>query len=192
MKKSVKNISIKLTLSIFLIMFIFNGCMMMGMMASKTKIKPKISNFPFKVQTVNKTSVIDQMIDEVVLDLSKQETNIKSLAVWRIRSQTAGLNVEMIRQKLLTQLVNLNRYKVVTRQRLSELLEEQSLSLSGAIDETSAVEIGKLIGVEGFIDGYAAIENNRLMLNVSLIESESGVIIWAKTLERELDTDMRY
>ena len=165
--------------------FISTNCMHMGMKKNRHMTGLAIFKFSKAVIIANKGEVIDQMIEELVIDLSKQKPDINSIAVWRIKSQTAGLDVEMIRKKLITQLV-LNRFKIVTRERLNELLEEQSFSLSGAIDENSAAAIGKLIGVEGFIDGYASIENNRLILNFTLIKTTSGVIIWAKTVERSI------
>ena len=178
---------IKSTFLIILLTWIFisTGCMKMGMKKSEHMMGSMMFGFSKSVKTVNKGKAIDQMIEELVIDLSKQKLDINSIAVWRIKSQTAGLDVEMIRKKLITQLV-LNRFKIVTRERLNKLLEEQSFSLSGAIDENSAAAIGKLIGVEGFIDGYASIENNRLILNFTLIKTTSGVVIWAKTLERNI------
>lgn len=145
-------------------------------------------NSPRKVQKVNTGQAIDQMIEEAVLDLSKQNLDINSIAVWQIKSQTADLETETIGHKLITQLDNMNRFKVVTRERLSELLEEQGLSLSGTIDDKSAVEIGNLIGVEGFISGFASLENDRLILSFTLFETKSGVIIWAKTLESPINS----
>jgi PBP1b-binding outer membrane lipoprotein LpoB len=139
-----------------------------------------------RVQSVNMGQAIDEMIEEAVADISSQNFEISSIAVWRIKSHTAGLDVEMIRRKLISRLVVLNRFKVLSRERLEEVLEEQSLSLSGAIDERSAVDIGQLIGVEGFIDGYASIEDNRFMLNLNLVETKSGVIVWAKIIGRDV------
>ncbi len=165
--------------------FMSTGCMHMGMKRKRHMMGSAMFRFSKSVITVNKGEAIDQMIEELSIDLSKQQLDINSIAVWRIKSQTAGLDVEMIRKKLITRLV-LNGFKIVTRERLNELLEEQSFSLSGTIDENSAVAIGKLIGVEGFIDGYASIENNRLILNFTLIKTTSGVIIWAKTVERSI------
>jgi len=92
----------------------------------------------------------------------------------------------MVRQKLITRLAGMNRFKVISRERLSDLLKEQSLSLSGSIDEKSAVVIGKLVGVEGFIDGYVSLDDDRFILNFFLIETKSGVIVWAKTIERTI------
>ena len=100
----------------------------------------------------------------------------------QIKAQTAGLNVEDIRKKLITRQVALNRFKVISRERLDEQLDEHLLSSTGAIDEKSAVEFGNLIGVDGFIDGYASIKNNRTLVNLTLIETKTGVIVWAKTV----------
>ena len=93
------------------------------------------------------------------------------------------MDVETIRLKLISLLVDQNRFNVISRERLKDLLDEQSLSLSGTIDENSAVEIGKLIGVEGFIDGYCSLEDNRFILSLNLIESKRGVILWSKIVE---------
>lgn len=166
-----------------LIAFLLPSCMHMGMKKSKPMMGSMMYGFSETVQTVNTGQAIDQMIEEAVLDLSNQKLDINYIAIWQIKSHTAGLDVKVIRQKLISKLVSLNLFKVVSRERLNELLEEQGLSLSGTIDVKSAVEIGNLIGVEGFIDGYASIENDRFILSFTLIETKSGIIIWAKTFE---------
>ncbi len=184
MKKESSSI-IKNILSSVLIMVIANGCMM-GMKMGGPMMGSITSNTSIKDRGINTGKALDKMVQEVVTDLSSQDLDINSIAVWRIKSQTAGLNMELIRQKLITKLVALNSFKVISRQRLSELLDEQLLSDSGALDEKSAVEFGNLIGVEGFIDGYASVENNRFVLSFTLIETKSGVIVWAKTVEKSI------
>lgn len=164
-----------------LIMSISTGCMKMGMKRDGHMMEPMAFRSPKQVEEINVIEAIDHMIEKAVLDLSKQNFDLKSVAVWQIKSQSAGLDVEVIRQKLISKLVTLNLFKVVSRKRLNELLEEQGLSLSGTIDDKNAVDIGNLIGVEGFIDGYASVENDRFILSFTLIETGTGVIIWAKT-----------
>ncbi|MEE9166812.1 MAG: CsgG/HfaB family protein [Candidatus Neomarinimicrobiota bacterium] len=166
-----------------LIAFLLAGCMRMGMKRDGPMMESIPSSSPDQEEEIKSRQALDQIIEEAVLDLSNSELDINSVAVWQIRSQTAGLDVEVIRQKLISKLVPLNLFKVVSRERLNELLEEQGLSLSGTIDERSAVEIGKLISVEGFIDGYASVEDSRFILSLTLIETKSGLIIWAKTFE---------
>lgn len=171
------------TLFLFFFIALSNGCMMMGLKTHGTMTESSGRALPKIVQKTNKGEMFNKMIKKAVLDLSKKELDISSVAVWRIKTQSAGLDVELVRQKLISELVNLNHFKVISRQRLSELLEEQSLALSGSIDEKNAVEIGGLIGVEGFIDGYVQFEDNRLTLSLKLVETRSGIITWAKTIE---------
>ncbi len=131
--------------------------------------------------------VIDRLIEEAVSDLSETELAINSLAVWEIRTQAGAVDVTAITQKLITQLVALDRFRVISRERLSELLDEQDLSVTGTIDPGSAVELGRLIGVEGFIEGYLSVENDQISLSFNLIETSSGVIVWARTLESPVE-----
>ncbi len=178
-----RGIMIRFILSGALLVFVSSSCMMMGMRPGRSMM----DHMPFmsvdEVQELNKSLIMDQVIAEAVSDLAQHGTDVRTMAVWGIKSRTAGLDVETIRRKLIAELVDLGRFTVVSRERLNELLEEQSLSLSGAIDESSAVAIGRLIGVGGFIDGYATIANDRLTLSFTLVDTESGIIVWAGTFD---------
>lgn len=169
---------------ILLLLSFFTGCMHMGMgmhgkmdMGRLTSIK--------KVQETNKNDKMDQVIGKAVDNLKTQSLDISNIAVWRIRSQSAGLDVDLLRAKLISNLVSTNTFQVISRERLDGLLKEQELSLSGVIDKNSAVEIGSLIGIDGFIDGYASFNENLLSLTLHLIETKTGKIVWSKTVESE-------
>ncbi|MBC8216532.1 MAG: hypothetical protein H8E64_08495 [Candidatus Marinimicrobia bacterium] len=137
------------------------------------------------VQETNKSNKIDQVIGRVTNDLKRQSLSISKIAVWQVRSQSAGIDVDLLHAKLINELVSSNSFQVISRHRLEELLKEQELALSGIMDEKSAVEIGGLIGVEGFLDGYAALENNQLSLTLHLIETKTGKILWSTTAQSE-------
>lgn len=167
-------------------LFLLSSCMMSGMKMGSNTMNTMMGKTTSGVQKINSGQVIDKMIKEAINDLNKKQINISSIAIWNINSKSAGLDVESIRLRLISELVNQNRFNVISRERLKDLLDEQSLSLSGTIDENSAVEIGKLVGVEGFIDGYCSLEDNRIILSLSLIETKRGVILWAKIVEDSL------
>lgn len=65
---------------------------------------------------------------------------------------------------LLTILVNDEQYfSIIERNAIDKIFLEQSLQLSGAVNETTAVEIGKLAGVQGIVMGtvtQSTIEEN--------------------------------
>jgi curli biogenesis system outer membrane secretion channel CsgG len=54
---------------------------------------------------------------------------------------------------LITALVKTKKYKVYERDRLSALMKEQKLQMSGAVDMSTAVQIGKLVGAKFIITG---------------------------------------
>ncbi len=166
-------------------LFILSSCMMMGARAGKAIINTEQSNRPDRIKEVNKGDVIDDLLQEMVQDLNQRQLDISTIAVWQIKSKTAGIDVEMIRQKLTAQLVNQTKFIVIARERLNDLLKEHNLSLSGTIDEKSAIEIGRLISVEGFVDGYVSLKDNLLSISLRLIETKSGAIVWAKTAESQ-------
>ncbi len=168
------------------LLILSSGCMMHGMKKGGNMMDDMMGKSTEKVQSINSGQVIDRMVEEMVTDLDDHKVKIKSLAVWQIRSKTAGLDVETIRQKIISNIVSLNTFEVIARDRFKEVLEEQSLALSGVIDKNSAVAIGTLIGVDGFIDGYCSLEDNRLILSLNLIETKRGVILWAKIIEEAL------
>jgi len=60
---------------------------------------------------------------------------------------------ELAAYKLTEYLVQTNRFTVLEREKIDKILQEQGLSMTGVIDQNSAVEIGKLLGVDALIFG---------------------------------------
>lgn len=58
-----------------------------------------------------------------------------------------------LRDAFTNQLIDTKRFEVVDRQALGRILEEQKLAISGLIDESSAPQIGKLLGASALIFG---------------------------------------
>jgi curli biogenesis system outer membrane secretion channel CsgG len=54
---------------------------------------------------------------------------------------------------LATEIVKSRKFRVIEREKLKSILKEQGLSLSGAIDPSTAVKVGRLLGVEYIITG---------------------------------------
>lgn len=54
---------------------------------------------------------------------------------------------------LITALVKTKKYKVYERDRLKSIMKEQKLQMSGAVDMSTAVQIGKLVGAKYIITG---------------------------------------
>jgi curli biogenesis system outer membrane secretion channel CsgG len=54
---------------------------------------------------------------------------------------------------LITALVKTKKYRVYERNRLKSIMKEQNLQMSGAVDMSTAVQIGKLVGAKYIITG---------------------------------------
>ena len=115
---------------------------------------------------------------------------------------------------LISELVKKGKYTVIDRERLSAILREKDLSLSGDIDPKTAVKAGKLLGVEyvivGSVTEFGSVKSgastgwlggrlpsvdvgtNRFTaaIDARAISTTTGEIIWADTA-RESTTDAR-
>lgn len=155
---------------------ILTSCMMLGMHGKNKTTRSSTE----QRKPQSESTLIDKLIYKAVSELSNtRKLNISSLAVWKIESQEPGLDKENIRLKIINSLVNNTAFKVLSRKHLAELMAEQSLSLSGIIDSTKAVNIGGLIGVEGFVTGYITKQKNRIELSLNLIKTSSGEVVWS-------------
>ncbi len=63
---------------------------------------------------------------------------------------------------------------LVDRDRLKQIVEEQSLQLSGIMDEETTVEIGKLLGCDYLCSGNFVVMGDEVLLDMSLTEVETG------------------
>ena len=105
----------------------------------------------------------------------------------------------------ITQLVKSGKFTVVDRERLAALMQEKNLSLSGDVSSATAVQAGKLLGVEymlvGDVTEFGEQENKAQVgwgigvdirkkkfiaaLDVRLISVTTGEILWAETGRKE-------
>jgi TolB-like protein len=89
------------------------------------------------------------------------------------------LNVS-VTDKLVTQLVNLRRFKVMERASLEKVLKEQKLQVSGVVDEKTAVNVGKIAGADAIIIGDVNIVGGFAKVSARVIDTETSETIVAK------------
>ena len=76
---------------------------------------------------------------------------------------------------LRTELVGIGDYTVIERGMLEQLLSEQELQLTGAVDSETAVEIGKLVGAKLVVIGSIVKTGSVYTINSRFIDVETGV-----------------
>jgi TolB-like protein len=105
-----------------------------------------------------------------------------SIAVFPFLNKGTSNNLgEIVLDKFITALFNLERFKVIERSQLERILAEQKLGLSGIIDASTAAEVGKGIGVDAIVLGSVALgtDGSSVSLDARAIDTESATIIVA-------------
>ncbi len=133
------------------------------------------------------TKYVDVVIEDAAwstLDIM-QNVSDKTLAVYYFTSaddDEADLS-EYLRRGLTTEIANAILYedldiKVISRQQLDHIMEEQSFQLSDLVDEGTQVDIGRLLGADLILAGQLDwISEDVCHLNAQVIEVETGVVL---------------
>jgi len=90
-----------------------------------------------------------------------------------------------VTDKLVTQLVNLRRFKVMERAALEKVLKEQKLQTSGVVDEKTAVNVGKIAGADAIIIGDISVVGGYAKVTARVIDTETSETIVAKEEQSE-------
>jgi TolB-like protein len=104
-----------------------------------------------------------------------------SLAVLPIVSKgEAERYGDIVTDKMVTQLVNLRRFKVIERTALEKILKEQEFQKSFMADEQTAVKAGKVAGADAIVIGTITVVGNATRVTARVIDTETGEAIVAK------------
>ena len=82
--------------------------------------------------------------------------------------------------------VSPKRLQLVERAQIQKILKEQNFQASSAVDKSSSVKAGKLLGVKYLLVGDIYILNDVLVINARLTDTETGDIKFSKKQEGKL------
>ena len=105
--------------------------------------------------------VINVLLIIVVINLlvigclgeAKAKTAKKNLTVLKFSGEMSSGYREYISDRILSNLIESNRFNVIDRQNLDSILEEQKFSTSGLVNPNQGSKIGKIAGLEKVIVG---------------------------------------
>ena len=78
---------------------------------------------------------------------------------------------------LVTEFSGREGLQVIERQQLNDLLLEQRLTLSGRVDESSAVEIGKLLGAQYVFHGQVSSIVGNMRMDIRAVDVETSEVV---------------
>ena len=114
-----------------------------------------------------------------------------------------GIGISQIEAKALSnrlrdELVSRGNYRIFERGKMEEILKEQAFSQSGCTSNECAMEVGKLLSVEGIIIGSISNVGSVYSVSARIVSVESGEITksaiydYQGSIDDLLTTGMRY
>jgi len=88
---------------------------------------------------------------------------------------------------VITDLGSVPGLRLLERARLKDVLTEQELAQSGAVDPATAARMGKLLGATHLLVGRCTVVGARMRLDSRLLRSESGEVLVTATIEGDKD-----
>src|SRR5262245_19202750 len=94
-----------------------------------------------------------ELLSQVLLPAKSHEASqVKRVAILPF-SGASDISNEVEAMLVYTRVQGQPYFTVVERTALNKVMKEQAIALSGAVDETTAARVGKLVGAEGVILG---------------------------------------
>ncbi len=135
-------------------------------------------------KTVEAPIVMPSGWDDAVIDKIKSGQGTRySLAVLTFdgKDKLQGKADLSMADMLTTALVNTKRFDLVERNKIDKIIEEQSLGLTGLVDESTAAKVGELLGAEYIVTGVVSSATRKDIdkFGYMLVQIEVGIDVRA-------------
>lgn len=104
---------------------------------------------------------------------------VLDFAAKNISQESADAVTDLLR----TELFNTGRFKVVERQTIQKIIEEQKFQMSGLTDAEQAAEIGRILNVQKIMVGTVTRLGTTHLINVRLVDVQTGLVELAESVE---------
>jgi TolB-like protein len=127
----------------------------------------------------------------VVKDLNDKTTELeaKRIAIIYFDNTSGEASLDKLRKglagMLISDLSNVNMIDIVERDRIEDILNEQELNNTSAFDQSSASEIGKLLGAEIILTGAYFEMFDSFRIDARFIDVATGEILKAEGVDGE-------
>lgn len=120
------------------------------------------------------------VVQSLTKDLARlQQANVRLVSFWGV--DTSGLfPPEAVMDQMSVALTRDGAFKVVDRENIQLIAQEQQLNQQAFVDEKSAKRLGELYGVDAFIYGsISRRQDGAVLASLKLLNVYNGVIEWA-------------
>jgi len=104
-------------------------------------------------------------------------SNEKNIAILNFQAKNTKIEyASIIQDKISSEFVSIGEYKVIERNKINNILQEQEFQLTGITDTKNAVQIGKLLNAQYLLDGSLSQLDEIYFLIINIINVETGEI----------------
>lgn len=134
-------------------------------------------------------SIVCLLKQPVMADFQRTKIAVLDFELIGDKLETTGMGA-ILSEWFITSIVKSGRFDVVERAMLQKIVSEQRLSTTGIIDDSSASELGKILGVKVIITGSVLKIGTAIEINSRVISVESGSIIAAENIRAGTNSDL--
>jgi TolB-like protein len=140
---------------------------------------PQATPSPTPVERTTETpqTNLTQQIEDLSRQIESGMTNSQKRTIAVVEFVDLNGNVSnfgrFLAEELITRLYQ-KKFKVIERQLLNKVIAEQKLSLSGAVDQSTAQKLGRILGVDSIASGTITDLGDTLRVNARLVSTETG------------------
>lgn len=128
--------------------------------------------------------IMPQMEDTQTVITNINREPLQKIAILSFRdTASAGTTTgfgDAISEMMTTAFIKSNYFEVIERAQIKKIMEEQNFNLSGSVDADTAIELGRLLGVEYLIVGSVARLGSLFETDVRFIDTKTGKGILAE------------
>jgi len=119
---------------------------------------------------------LNELTNQIIVSLSQQQKS--KIAVIEFSDLEGNITQfgRYVAEELITRLFRTGKFEVIERQLLRKVLQEHELRMSGIVDEHSAKELGRILGVDAIATGSVSNLGSSVKINARLISTETGKI----------------
>ena len=144
------------TLTLLLFIFLFSSTLTFAQANLAEQLDDLNRQITTKVTATNKATI-------AVIEFADLEGNVTNFG-------------RFLSEELITRLYETEKFKVIERQLLNQVIKEQKLTLSGIVDPASAKQLGRVLGVDAIVSGSISDLGKTVRVNARLISTETGEI----------------
>ena len=135
------------------------------------------------------TMMCCSVVSTSIADFQRTKIAVLDFELIGEKPETIGMG-SILSEWFTTSIVRSGRFDVIERAMLQKIVSEQKLTMTGSIDNNSAAELGKILGVNMIITGSVLKLQNSVDVNSRVFSVKSGSIIASENIRGDAGSDL--